>query len=154
MDLTRPSIVLKNFKQNLPGKGNFNPSHSYNFDTRDIKRCPESEEGLQVIRTTPEGQHRGNPVTADSKTDSSEAQIKCCYGNTLTTGSKQENLETHVHLQGCHLTDIMEPWWNGSYDWNGWIQALEEEQAGNMRKQCCPLYQCTDGVHGAPPGDG
>lgn len=87
--LDPPSIALKNFKQNLLGKGKLNPSHSYKFDIRDIKTCPELEEGWQVIRRTPEGQHRRMPVTPDSKTDSSGAQHKYCYGNTTWGANKR-----------------------------------------------------------------
>lgn len=65
-------------------------------------------------------------------------------------GSKQKDLETHACLQDCHLINTMEPWWNGSYDQNGWLQALQEGQAGKMRKKCCPLRKCTDRMHGAP----
>lgn len=30
-------------------------------------------------------------------------------------------------------------WWDGSYDWNGWIQAPHERQAGDTRRGCYPL---------------
>lgn len=103
--------MLKCFKQNLLGKGKLNPSHSYKSDIRDIKRCPESEEGLQVFRTTPEEQHRGIPVTPHSGTDSSEAQPKYWYENTLSIRSEQKVLEIHARLQGYYLIDTVEPWW-------------------------------------------
>lgn len=37
---------------------------------------------------------------------------------------------------------VMETWWDGSLKpCNGWIQVLQERQAGRARKGTCPLFE-------------
>ena len=47
-----------------------------------------------------------------------KAQLKCLYTNACGMGSKQEELETMVHLENYDLIAIMETWWDDSHNWN------------------------------------
>ena len=69
----------------MPGEGNLNPSHFYQFDASAINRCPEPGEGSQVSRRAPEERHKGIPA---SKSASLGAQLKCLYVNTCSMGNK------------------------------------------------------------------
>ncbi|XP_010293539.1 PREDICTED: uncharacterized protein LOC104627127, partial [Phaethon lepturus] len=108
-------LVKRAFKLKLPGKGNFNPPHSYQFDASARNRCPEPGEGTQVSMRAPEEQHKGIPATPASKSALSGAQLKCLCANTHSIGNKQEELDKCVCLQGYDLIGI-ETWWDGFYD--------------------------------------
>ncbi|KAK4829098.1 hypothetical protein QYF61_002049 [Mycteria americana] len=81
-------------------------------------RCPEPGEGSQVSSRAPEEQHKGILATPAKKSASLGAQLRCLYANARSMGNKQEELETCACLQGYDLIDIMDMWWDGSYDWS------------------------------------
>jgi len=64
----------------LPGDGNLNPFHSYQFDASASNRCAEPGEGSQVSRRTPEEQHRGIPAAPASKSASSGIPMRAAWG--------------------------------------------------------------------------
>lgn len=77
------------------------------------------------------------------------ASLKCLYTTACSTGNKQEELEVHVHLQEkcgrtAHTNGVL----------CGWIQALCEGQAKNVRRGSCPVCKRKAGKHKALPGDG
>jgi len=97
----------------MPGVGNLNPSHCYQFDAGPSSRCTEPGEGSQVSRRTHEGQYKGIPA---GKSASLGAQLKFPYANASSMGNKQEESETCACLQGYDLIGIVEAWWDGSCD--------------------------------------
>lgn len=60
--------------------------------------------------------------------------LKCLYTNVHSMGSKQEEPEICVGLQGHGLTEITEVWWDSSHDWNavvdGYILTRKDCLAG------------------------
>ena len=129
----------------MPGEGNLNPSHSYQFDASASNRCPEPGEGSQVSRRAPEEQHKGIPATPASKSASLGAQLKCLYANAHSMGNKQEELEVCTRLQGYDLIGITETWWDGSYDWSVEMEGYRLFRKDRQGRQGGGVARCVNG---------
>ena len=56
-----------------------------------------------------------------------EAHLKCFYTNVRSTRNKMNELEVLAQSQSYDIIGISETWWDESC---GWLQALQEGQAG------------------------
>ena len=82
-------FVVSRLELKLPGEGNLNPSHSYQFDGSASNRCPEPGEGSQVNRRAPELQHEGIPATPAGKSAASGPNLNASMQTHVAWGIKR-----------------------------------------------------------------
>ncbi|KAJ7424255.1 hypothetical protein BTVI_07247 [Pitangus sulphuratus] len=57
------------------------------------------------------------------------AQLRCMYTNTCSTGNKQEELEAIVLQESCAVVAITETSWDDPHDWSAAIDSYPQLQA-------------------------